>query len=176
MQASVVTKPRDPDASPAELTPETRETAARLGALLRYVFLFDQGEHLRAIEESGLTMTQFKGLLILRHREGAQPVGELAEALGLSVAAVSRAVEALVKRRLVTRAADEVDRRVRRVAISAKGEALANALIATRLAGLEGFAASLTAAQRRKLDAAVASLFDRDEIAAAYKQLKAVGK
>ena len=154
-----------------------RDTAARLGALLRYVFLFDQGEHLRAIEQSGLTVTQFKGLLILRTGEGTtRPVGELAEALGLSVAAVSRAVEGLVKRKLVTRVEDEKDRRVRLVAISPKGEALANELIATRLAGLEGFAESLTAAQRRKIDAAVESLFDREEITAAYKQLKAVRK
>jgi predicted oxidoreductase len=40
---------------------------------------------------------------------------------------------------------------------------------------METFAASLTAAQRRKLDAAVDSLMDRDDIAEAFAHLKEVG-
>jgi DNA-binding MarR family transcriptional regulator len=153
---------------------EAHETAARLGALFRYVLLFDQGEHLEALEDSGLTMTQVKSLLILRNEGEPRPVSDLAETLGLSVAAVSRAVEGLVKKRLVTRVEDEQDRRVRRLATTQKGADLANALIATRLAGLEAFASTLSAAERRKLDAALEALLDREEIAAAYEQLKKV--
>jgi DNA-binding MarR family transcriptional regulator len=159
----------------AKVSPEAHETAARLGALLRYVFLFDGGRHLRAIEESGLTMTQVKGLLMLRGVEEEHfPVTDLAGALGASVATVSRAVDALLQRKLVTRVEDEHDRRVRRVAITSKGRELADALIAARMAGLEEFAATLTAAQRRKLDAAVETLLDRQEITKAYAQLKKV--
>jgi hypothetical protein len=44
-----------------------------------------------------------------------------------------------------------------------------------RQAGMETFAASLTAAQRRKLDAAVDALMDRPDIAEAYEHLKGVG-
>ncbi len=58
---------------------------------------------------------------------------------------------------------------MRRVAITAKGKKLVDTLVVVRQAGMETFAASLTAAQRRKLDAAVDSLMDRDDIAEAYR-------
>ena len=82
---------------------------------------------------------------------------------------MSRAVDGLVKKRLATRVEDPEDRRVRRVAITAKGKKLVDTLVVVRQAGMETFAASLTAAQRRKLDAAVDSLMDREDIAEAYR-------
>jgi DNA-binding MarR family transcriptional regulator len=156
----------------------TQETAARLSALMRHVFLYDRGSQLRVIEESGLSMTQCKALLELGGLgEAADPrqVGELAERFGVSVPSMSRAVDALVKKKLVTRLEDPDDRRVRRVAITAKGKRLVETLLVVRQAGLEAFAQSLSAAQRRKLDAAIDSLMDRDDIAETYEHLKGVG-
>ncbi|HEX3324431.1 MAG TPA: hypothetical protein VHR65_04745, partial [Solirubrobacterales bacterium] len=49
----------------AEVTPEAQETAARLTALLRHLFLYDRGNQLRVMEDSGLSMTQCKALLEL---------------------------------------------------------------------------------------------------------------
>jgi DNA-binding MarR family transcriptional regulator len=98
----------------------------------------------------------------------------LAERLGVSTAAVSRAVDALVRERLVTRVEDKHDRRVRRVAITARGRDLAGELIAARMVGLEAFAASLSGAQRRKLDSAFDSLLERQEIASTFEELKGV--
>src|SRR3954449_3891955 len=150
---------------------ETQETAARLSALMRHVFAYDRGHQLRVIEESGLTMTQCKALLELgglgRDPEPRE-VGELAETFGVSVPSMSRAVDALVKGGYVTRLEDPEDRRVRRVAITAKGKKLVDTLLVVRLAGLQAFAESLTAAQRRKLDAAVDSLMDREDIAKTF--------
>jgi DNA-binding MarR family transcriptional regulator len=156
---------------------ETQDTAARLSALLRHVFLYDRGNQLRVIEESGLSMTQCKALLELGGiGEEAEPrqVGELAERFGVSVPSMSRAVDALVKGKLATRLEDPEDRRVRRVAITAKGKKLVETLLVVRQAGLETFAESLTAAQRRKLDAAVDALMDREDIAKAYELLRGV--
>lgn len=158
--------------------PEAQETAARLSALLRHVFLYDRGHQLRVIEETGLSMTQCKALLELAGLgEATEPrqVGELAETFGVSVPSMSRAVDSLVKERLATRVEDPDDRRVRRVAITEKGKKLVDTLVMVRQAGMEAFAASLTAAQRRKLDAAVDALMDREDIAAAYEHLKEVG-
>jgi DNA-binding MarR family transcriptional regulator len=158
-------------------TAEAQDTAARLSALLRHVFLYDRGSQLRVIEESGLSMTQCKALLELGGiGEEAEPrqVGELAERFGVSVPSMSRAVDALVKGRLATRLEDPEDRRVRRVAITAKGKKLVETLLVVRQAGLETFAESLTAAQRRKLDAAVDALMDREDIAKAYELLRGV--
>jgi len=164
--------------STPEVSPEAQETAARISALLRHVFLYDRGNLLRVIEESGLSMTQSKTLLELGglgEAIEARQVTDLAEVLGVSVPSMSRAVDGLVKKRLATRVEDVEDRRVRRVEITAKGKKLVDALMVVRQAGMETFAASLTAAQRRKLDAAVDSLMDRPDIAEAYEHLKEVG-
>jgi DNA-binding MarR family transcriptional regulator len=88
---------------------------------------------------------------------------------------MSRAVDALVKKRLATRVEDRDDRRVRRVQITAKGKDLVETLVAVRQSGFEAFTSTLSAAQRRKLDAAVDSLMDRDDIAETYEHLKGSG-
>ena len=162
----------------AEASEATQETAARMSALLRHVFLYDRGNQLRVIEESGLSMTQCKALLELGGiGESADPrqVSDLAETFGVSVPSMSRAVDALVKKELVTRLEDPDDRRVRRVAITAKGKQFVDTLLVVRQAGLEAFAESLSAAQRRKLDAAIDSLMDREDIAKTFEHLKGVG-
>jgi DNA-binding MarR family transcriptional regulator len=157
--------------------PEVRETAVRLAALMRCIFISDSGQHLRVIEESGLTLTQTKVLLLLAApSEGeSQPTGtEIAESLGVSPATLSRAVDGLARKRLVRRIEDRGDRRVRRIAATEKGTEFAGTLIQARLAGLEDFAATLSAAERRRLDAAVGALLSREDVAAAYEQLKEV--
>jgi len=158
--------------------PAAQDTAARLSALLRHLFLFDRGNMLRVIEESGLSMTQSKALLELGGLgEEAEPrqIGDLAETFGMSVPSMSRAVDGLVKKGLATRVEDPEDRRVRRVAITARGQELVNTLLVVRQAGMEAFAASLTTAQRRKIDAAIEALMDREDIAEAYARMKGVG-
>jgi DNA-binding MarR family transcriptional regulator len=160
-----------------EVSEGAQETAARISALLRHLFLYDRGNMLRLIEESGLSMTQSKALLELGglgEESEARQVGDLAEALGVSLPSMSRAVDGLVKKRLASRVEDPDDRRVRRVAITARGKKFVDTLVVVRQAGMETFAASLTAAQRRKLDAAVDALMDRPDIAEAYEHLKGV--
>jgi DNA-binding MarR family transcriptional regulator len=160
----------------AERSLELRETAARLGAFLRQIFIFSGGEHLRKMEESGLTLTQFKTLLMLAGPEGEEPYAgrDIAERLHVSLASVSRAVDGLVRSRLVTRVEDAEDRRVRRLSITDKGRTLAGEIVAARMADLEAFAASLTPAQRRKLDAALESMLDNEEIRAAVREFAEV--
>jgi len=171
MQASEI-------AAAVEVSVAEQATAAKLGALLRHLFLYDRGNQLRVIEDSGLSTTQCKALLELGGLgQAAEPkqVSDLAETFGVSVPSMSRAVDALVKGRLATRVEDAEDRRVRRVEITAKGKDLVETLLVVRQAGMESFVASLSAAQRRKLDAAVDSLMDRADIAEAYQHLKGVG-
>jgi len=173
MQASEIAAIADK----AAVSAETRDTAARLSALMRHVFLYDRGNQLRVIEQCGLSMTQCKALLELgglgEQNEPTQ-VSDLAETFGVSVPSMSRAVDALVGEELATRVEDPEDRRVRRVAITEKGKQLVDTLLVVRQAGLEAFAESLSAAQRRKLDAAIESLMDREDIAETYEHLKGV--
>jgi DNA-binding MarR family transcriptional regulator len=153
-----------------------KDTAARLTALLGHLFLYDRGNQLRVIEESGLSLTECKALLELGGKGHAEThswqVSDLAELFGVSVPSMSRAVDGLVKAKLATRVEDPDDRRVRRVEITAKGKDLVDKLVTVRRAGIEAFAATLTAAQRRKLDAAVEALMDREDIARTYEHLK----
>ena len=164
------------EAKQTERSPELRETAVRLGAFLRHLFIFSGGEHLRKIEESGLTLTQCKTLLMLAGPGGDEPYAgrDIAERLQISLPSVSRAVDGLVRSRLVSRVEDSEDRRVRRLSITDKGRRLAGEIVAARLADMEAFAASLTPAQRRKLDGALEAMLDREEIRAAANELKGV--
>jgi len=162
----------------AAVGPEAQETAARLTALFRHLFLYDRGNQLRVIEESGLSMTQCKALLELGglgQTAETWQVSDLADLFGASMPSMSRAVDALVKEGLATRVEDPDDRRARQVRITDKGKDLVETLVAVRQSGIEAFAATLSAAQRRKLDAAVDSLMDRDDIAETYELLKGVG-
>jgi DNA-binding MarR family transcriptional regulator len=162
----------------AETSPEEQETAARLTALMRHLFRYDRGNQLRVLEDSGLSMTQCKALLELGGLGGtaeAWQVSDLAEVFGVSVPSMSRAVDGLVKKRLATRVEDPSDRRARQVKITAKGQDLVETLATIRQTGLQTFAASLTPAQRRKLDAAVDALMDREDIAKTFDHLKGVG-
>lgn len=174
MQASEIAAIAEQVVTP-EVRPEEQQTAARLMALLGHLFRYDRGNLLRVMEESGLSMTQCKALLELgglgRETEPRQ-VGDLAETFGVSVPSMSRAVDALVKAGLVTRVENPDDRRGRQVEITAKGKQLVETMVVVRQAGMESFAASLTTAQRRKLDAAVDSLMERPDIAEAYEHLR----
>jgi DNA-binding MarR family transcriptional regulator len=162
-------------ASRKEISPAEKDTAARMAALMHHMFLYDRGNQLRVIEETGLSMTQCKVLLELGglgRFDDAWQVSDLAELFGVSVPSMSRAVDALVKAKLATRVEDPNDRRVRRVKITAKGKNLVATLVTVRLTGIESFVATLSAAQRRKLDAAVEALLERQDLSQTYEHLK----
>ena len=172
MQASDVKEIVD---QASEASPEERETAARVTALMRHLFLWDRGNQLRVMEETGLSLTQCKAILEIGGLGAVLPscqLKELAEKLGTSTPAMSRAVDDLVKKHLVTRVEDPDDRRARQIELTAKGREVVDRIVTVRLKGVTAFAASLSATQRRKLDAAVEALMDREDIAKTYQHLK----
>ena len=73
-----------------------------------------------------------------------------------------------MRKKLATRVEDPDDRRVRRLALTAKGRDLADRIISARLAGLEDFTDSLRRDERQKLEAALDALLKRPEIAEIY--------
>ena len=156
-------------------TIEATDTTARIAAFLHHVFLYDRGNQLRVIEETGLSITQCKALLELGGLGGNEQswqVSDLAELFGVSVPSMSRAVDGLVKAKMATRVEDPSDRRVRRVKITAKGKNLVAKIVTVRMTGIEAFVSTLTSTQRRKLDAAVESLMEREDLAQTYEALK----
>ena len=59
---------------------------------------------------------------------------------------MSRAVDDLVKKRLVTRVEDPDDRRARRIELTAKGREVVDDIVTVRLNGVTAFASTLSAA------------------------------
>jgi DNA-binding MarR family transcriptional regulator len=143
--------------------------ALKLGALMLRCMGGAGSEVFKMIDESGLTFSQMKVLVELESAdEDARTVTALSEELGISTASASRAAEGLVRKKLATRVEDPDDRRVRRLALSAKGHDLADRIISARLAGLEDFTKSLDRDERQKLETALDALLKRPEIAELY--------
>ena len=69
-----------------------------------------------------------------------------------------------MKRRLVARHEDPLDRRVKRVRLTARGEAAVGRLIATRIASAEAMLTSFTESEREKLADALGEILSRPEI------------
>jgi DNA-binding MarR family transcriptional regulator len=144
------------------------ELALKLGALILRCMGPQGGEVLRVIDESGVTFAQIKVLVELQTPEETHTVTSLAEHIGISTASASRAADGMVRKKLATRVEDPDDRRVKRLALTAKGQRLADRIISARLASLEEFTGSLEAEQRRKLEAALDALMERPEVAEIY--------
>ena len=158
MEAAAVQKPIQAD-----------DLALKIGTLILRCMGPQGGEVLRVIDESGLTFAQMKVLVELQSRdEKLDTVTALAEALGISAASASRATDGMVRKKLVTRVEDPEDRRVKRLALTAKGERLADRIISARLAGLEEFTGSLGAEEHKKLESALDVLLERPEMAEIY--------
>jgi DNA-binding MarR family transcriptional regulator len=158
---ATTTPPRAPTPQPG-----SRRIAKGLLALMRRLWAYERGGgFLQAIEESGLSLTQVKALLVLDAEQGGpRPIRELGEELGITAPAATRAVDGLVERRLVSRSEDPVDRRVRRIAITDAGRRLVAELASRRAAGLEAFAEGLSPVQQRKLLAALEALLEGDAV------------
>jgi DNA-binding MarR family transcriptional regulator len=87
---------------------------------MRCVFAADRSNPLLALN---LTIRQLKILLILS-LHGEMPAHELTQSLGVGAATVTGIVDRLVAQELVIRGEDPHDRRVRRIALTARGRRL----------------------------------------------------
>jgi DNA-binding MarR family transcriptional regulator len=139
-------------------TGSATELAAQLLALWRQVISSGNVDTYAIFEELDLSLTQVKAMCALSLEE--MTVKELAERLGLSLPGASRAVDALVERGLLHRREDDVDRRMKRLRCTDVGRHMLDRLDEARFAGLEKFTATLPAAQRKRLSAALRPILD----------------
>ncbi len=120
-----------------------------------------------SIAESDLSFTQIKALCALDAEGDGSSVGALAESLGTSLPAMSRAVDGLFERGLVQREEDPADRRMKRVSLTGDGRRIPDALIEGRLSALQGLIDSLDPAEAASLAATLGPIVDaHEEIAA----------
>jgi DNA-binding MarR family transcriptional regulator len=149
------------------------ELVGNLAAFLHYVFKTcgPKGGMLEVIDELGLSLTQLKAIQLLSTNEAAEmSVKQLGDSLELSMPAISRAVDGLVHRGLVTRTEDEEDRRIKRVRPTKEADQLVSRLIDIRFSQLGEFVDSLNSRERTKLAAALAVMAERDDIAELLSQ------
>lgn len=154
MQASIA------QSQPASVTGSdaTAELAECLLTVWRRVIQQGGVDTYAIFEELDVTLMQVKALTALAADE--LTVKELAERLGLSLPGASRAVDALVCRELLHRREDAVDRRMKRLTCTTKGRDALARLDEAKLQGLEAFAATLPAPQRKRLVTALRPIVD----------------
>ncbi len=126
-----------------------------LHSLFAHVMRNSSGDVFRVLGDLDLSVSQVKALHFLDEAGGEMPLGALAERVGISLPAASRAVDALLARGFVERREDPEDRRARRVRILAPGLAVTRQLLDARLSHFESFAAALPSRDAERLAAAV---------------------
>ena len=116
-----------------------------------------------------LSFTQIKALCALELDGVDRSVKALADSLGLSLAAMSRAVDGLYERGLVQREEDPDDRRMKRVRLTEAGRRVPHALNEARLSALHDFVDSLDEQEAGTLGEALALIAGKREEIAAHR-------
>lgn len=114
-----------------------------------------------AMEKAGLNITLVKCLGILNEADGPVSLGHVSDTLGLSLAAISRSVDALVRRGQVKREEDPDDRRSKLVSVTPRGRATYRRLNALRRAGVRAFVDRLEPDEQEALAAVVGPVVRR---------------
>ena len=120
---------------------------------------------LSAASAGELTLSQWRALVVLGRTESAR-VGEIANAVGMSLPSTSRLIRRLERRGLVSTERDELDRRATRVRVTAQGKDLRDEVVRRRRTMMEGALASRAPVMPRSLVAgvkAIARAFDQYE-------------
>jgi DNA-binding MarR family transcriptional regulator len=148
------------------LSQEDAELVRALSGFSKFILHSGGREFYAAVGELELSISQIRMLQLLTRDLDEASLGALADAIGLSLPAVSRSIDALVHRGLVTRAENTDDRRLKTVRATAEAHALVDRLLEQRVAGLSDFVRTLTPDERQRLAAALAPIVARTDIAA----------
>lgn len=122
-----------------------------------------------AIAELDLSFTQIKALCALEMENRELSVKALAESLGISLAAMSRAIDGLYERGLVGREEDPEDRRMKRLRLTDPGREVPAALGAARLSALAELIGALDEDEAEALGHALTLILTRRPEVAAYR-------
>jgi DNA-binding MarR family transcriptional regulator len=123
---------------------------AHLGYWLSFVSNHVSHAFRRKMAGRGVTVAEWVVLRELFKREPMAP-SALAERLCMTRGAISKLVERLVRKSLVTRTADDEDRRYQAVALTARGQALVPELAALADRNDAEFFGALSASERKTL-------------------------
>jgi len=131
-----------------------------LGRLLLHLHRSSSPELFRMLGELGLSFTQVKTLHVLREADAVN-VKDVADRLGLSLPAMSRALDSLVQRGFVERRESDRDRRAKLVRLLPPGRDALDAIERTRLSVLQEFTATLSDEERAALHTTLLPIVER---------------
>ena len=110
-------------------------------------------------QEAGITLTQ---LSVLRQlRQGPQPAGRLGHAVGLSPTTITRVLDRLEAKALVSRRRDREDRRCVDIHLEPQGQQLLGGVKVIRGSDLHRAVESMTSPERGQLTTALRRLIQR---------------
>ena len=141
--------------SQAPVKPEVKQ------ALLAYLDAVALSEPIQAQlwQEAGITLTQ---LSVLRQlRQGPQPAGRLGHAVGLSPTTITRVLDRLEAKALVSRRRDREDRRCVDIHLAPQGHQLLGGVNVIRGSDLHRAVESMTSQERGQLTTALRRLIER---------------
>jgi DNA-binding MarR family transcriptional regulator len=150
---------------------DREELSRDMAALANYLLRTANMGTFNAIAELDLSFTQIKALCALEADGEERSVKALAESLGVSLPAMSRAVDGLFERGFVLREEDTADRRMKRVGLTEAGHTVPRALNEARLSALQELMSSLVDEEADALSHALGLILERREDIAAYRPI-----
>jgi DNA-binding MarR family transcriptional regulator len=144
-------------ADAAGLDPVARD----LGLIVRHLLWSTNREFFTMLQEAGISFSQVKCLGLLTEADSQLSLGALSEETGLSLPAISRAVDGLVQRGEVKRAEDPDDRRSKLLTVTTRGRNTYERLASVRAAGVRRFIEELRPPERDALGAALHPIVER---------------
>ncbi len=114
-------------------------------------------EFTRWMNRSSLSNSQL-GALMRLYYHGDCPISNIGDNLGITAAAASQMVDRLVQNGLLQRDEDPDDRRVKRVTLTTKGNALVQEGVEARLKWLRDIETSIPKAKHRDIIASLSTL------------------
>jgi DNA-binding MarR family transcriptional regulator len=148
-----------------QLSKEDAELARNLGGFAKFILHSGGRDFYQAVGELEVSISQIRTLHLLTREVEEASLKTVADAIGLSMPAVSRSVDALVHRGLVTRAENADDRRLKTLRATAEAHALVDRLLELRIAGITDFIRTLAPRERQRLASALAPIVAREDIA-----------
>jgi DNA-binding MarR family transcriptional regulator len=150
---------------PPKQARQDRKLVSSIGGFAKFILHAGGRDFYRAVGELELSISQIRILHLLTGPTESASLKTIADEVGLSMPAVSRSVDGLVQRGLVTRTEDAKDRRLKAVRATGEARELADRLIELRVAGITDFVETLSAQEREALAKALDPIVAREEIA-----------
>jgi DNA-binding MarR family transcriptional regulator len=159
-------------ATTVQTQPDRTALTRDMYALASYLMRTANVGTFNAIAELDLSFTQIKALCALEADGEERSVKALAESLGVSLPAMSRAVDSLFERGFVGREEDSEDRRMKRVRLTEAGRTVPKALNEARLSALQELLNSLGDEEAGALEHALSLILERRAEIAAYRPIE----